>query len=100
MHRLTSYVNINTNQRVVKTCNAETEGVATNPRGVVMGDRFSDLDPANQARIRGALKISAVWGGFILISAGIFICSKPYLDRKRKERENSEQNINKEKDSP
>uniref|UniRef100_A0A1X7VMF9 Uncharacterized protein n=1 Tax=Amphimedon queenslandica TaxID=400682 RepID=A0A1X7VMF9_AMPQE len=52
-----------------------------------MGDRLSDLPPAYQARIKAGLKISAVWAGFILTSAGIFICSKPYLDRRREERE-------------
>lgn len=60
---------------------------------VESGNRLSDLPPAYQARIKAGLKISAVWAGFILISAGVFICSKPYLDRRREEREKAAQNI-------
>lgn len=52
-----------------------------------MGERYQDLDLAAQQRIRRVLKISGVWAGFLLLTAGAFIASKPFLDRKREERE-------------
>jgi hypothetical protein len=33
------------------------------------------------------LIVGGVWFGAIIISAGIFVISRPYLDKKRKERE-------------
>lgn len=52
-----------------------------------MGDGFKDLDPVHQLRVRGVLRIAGIWAGFILVTAVSLIASKPYLDRKREERE-------------
>ncbi len=52
-----------------------------------MGDiKFSELDPALRLRIRRVVTLSAVWAGFLIVSAGVFVASKPYLDRRREER--------------
>ena len=45
------------------------------------------LDPAHRLRIRRTLIVCGVWFGAIIISAGVLVVSKPYLDKKRKERE-------------
>ena len=50
-------------------------------------EEFRNLDPALQERIRRTFKICGVWFGFILLGAVAFVASKPYLDRKREERE-------------
>ena len=47
---------------------------------------FKSLDPAHQLRIRRTLIVCGVWLGFVLASAGVFVASKPYLDKKREER--------------
>ena len=44
------------------------------------------LDPALRLRIRRTLIVSGVWFGIVLVTAGIFVASKPYLDKKREER--------------
>lgn len=44
------------------------------------------LDPAVRLRIRRTLIISGVWFGIVLVSAGILVASKPYLNKKREER--------------
>lgn len=51
-----------------------------------MADEFQNLDPALKLRIRRTLLLSGVWFGLVLVSAGVFVASKPYLDRKRKEK--------------
>ena len=51
-----------------------------------MADKFEDLDPVLKLRIRRTLLLSGAWFGLILVSAGVFVASKPYLDRKREER--------------
>ena len=51
-----------------------------------MGDRYSELDPALKLRIRRVLIVSSVWAGLLVVSAGVFVAFKPYLDRKREER--------------
>ncbi len=51
-----------------------------------MGDKYSDLDPALRLRIRKVVTVSVAWAGFLIVSAGVFIASKPYLDRRREER--------------
>ena len=51
-----------------------------------MADRFDRLDPALQTRIRRSLIISSVWFGMIVASAGVFMLSKTYIDRRREER--------------
>ena len=48
---------------------------------------LQQLDPAHRLRIRRTLIVGGVWFGAIIISAGIFVLSRPYLDKKRKERE-------------
>ncbi len=57
---------------------------------VVMADRrseFDKLDPAVQNRIRRTLKIAGVWFGLVLVSAGVAVLCKPYLDKRRRARE-------------
>lgn len=39
-----------------------------------------------QRRIKWTLRISAAWLSLVLGGAGIFILSKPYMDRRRKEK--------------
>ena len=51
-----------------------------------MADRFDQLDPALKRRIRRSLVISSVWFGMVVVSAGVFVLSKPYLDHKREAR--------------
>ncbi len=56
-----------------------------------MADRrseFDRLDPALQNRIRRTLRIAGAWFGLVVVSAGVAIVCKPYLDKKRREREN------------
>lgn len=48
---------------------------------------LEQLDLALRLRIRKTLIISGVWFGLVLVSAGIFVASKPYLDKKREERQ-------------
>lgn len=48
---------------------------------------FEKLDPALQNRIRRTLKIAGWWFGLVLVSAGVAVVAKPYLDKKRRERE-------------
>ncbi len=55
-----------------------------------MADRqseFKQLDPALQKRIRRTLKIAGWWFGLVVVSAGVAVAAKPYLDRQRRERE-------------
>lgn len=55
-----------------------------------MADRrkeFESLDPALQKRIKRTLRISGVWFGLVVLGAGVFVACKPYLDKKRLERE-------------
>lgn len=49
------------------------------------GDRFRDLDPSLQLRIRRVCIVSGVWFGLLLAGAVVFIASKPYLDKLREE---------------
>ena len=51
-----------------------------------MTDRFEQLDPTLQRRIRRSLLISGIWVGVILLQAGIFVAAKPHLDKRREER--------------
>ena len=44
------------------------------------------LDPALRLRIRRTLIVSGVWFGIVLVTAGIFVASKPYLDKNREKR--------------
>ncbi|KXJ25661.1 hypothetical protein AC249_AIPGENE26710 [Exaiptasia diaphana] len=48
---------------------------------------FSALEPSLRIRIKRVCIISGVWASFILGSAAVFYFSKPYLDKRRKERE-------------
>jgi hypothetical protein len=50
-------------------------------------EEVKTLDPALQERLRRTLKISGAWFGFIILGAAAFLASRPYLDRKREERE-------------
>ena len=45
-----------------------------------------NLDPELRLRIRRVSIIAGVWFGFILLSAGAFLVSRPYLDRRREQR--------------
>ena len=47
---------------------------------------FESLDPALQLRIRRTLKIAGVWFGGVILSAGLFILAKPFINRRRLER--------------
>ncbi len=47
---------------------------------------FKSLEPSHQLRIRRTLQISAVWASFIFLTSFGFLLSRPYLNRKRKER--------------
>ena len=51
------------------------------------GDRYQDLDPELRLRIRRVGIISGVWFGLILLGAVAFNLSRPYLDKRREERE-------------
>lgn len=51
------------------------------------GDRYQDLDPDLRLRIRRVGIISGVWFGLILLGAVAFNLSRPYLDKRREERE-------------
>ena len=48
--------------------------------------RFQDLEASLQLRIRRTLITCGVWFGLVVLSAGLFVMSKPYLDRRREER--------------
>lgn len=48
--------------------------------------RFQDLDPTLQLRIRRTLITCGVWFGLVIASAGLFVLSKPHMDRRREER--------------
>lgn len=50
-------------------------------------EEFGNLDPALQQRIRRTLKISGAWFGLVVLGAIVFTASRPYLDKKRIERE-------------
>lgn len=39
-----------------------------------------------QRRVRWTFRIAAVWGASVLMGAGVFILSKPYMDRRREEK--------------
>jgi hypothetical protein len=45
-----------------------------------------ELDPELRLRIRRVTIISGVWLGFIILSAGAFLVSRPYLDKRREQR--------------
>lgn len=45
--------------------------------------RYQDLDPALQLRIRRTLITCGVWFALVISSAGLFVLSKPYIDRRR-----------------
>lgn len=49
--------------------------------------RYRDLDPDLRLRIRRVSIISGVWFGLILLGAFAFKLSRPYLDKRREERE-------------
>lgn len=49
--------------------------------------RYRDLDPDLRLRIRRVGIISGVWFGLILLGAVSFNLSRPYLDKRREERE-------------
>lgn len=55
--------------------------------GKTFQEEFKELDPALQKRIRGLFKVSSIWAGLILLGAASFVASKPFLDRRREERE-------------
>lgn len=44
------------------------------------------MEPSLQLRIKRTLIISGVWFSLVLAGAGLFVLSKPYLDRRREER--------------
>lgn len=50
-------------------------------------DEFRSLEPSVRRRIKRVTVISVVWAGLILGSAGIFHLCKPWLDKRRLERE-------------
>lgn len=47
---------------------------------------FESLDPALQLRIRRTLKIASVWFAGVILSAGIFVIAKPFINKRRLER--------------
>ena len=49
--------------------------------------RYHDLEPELRLRIRRVGIISGVWFGLILLGAIAFNLSRPYLDKRREERE-------------
>lgn len=55
--------------------------------GKTFQEELKELDPALQKRIRGLFKVSGIWVGLILLGAASFVASKPFLDRRREERE-------------
>jgi len=50
-------------------------------------DEFRSLEPSLRRRIKRVTIISVVWAGLILGSAGIFHLCKPWIDKRRLERE-------------
>lgn len=50
-------------------------------------DEYKSLEPSLRRRIRRVTIISVVWASLILGSAGIFHSCKPWLDKRRLERE-------------
>lgn len=51
--------------------------------------KYQDLDPALQLRIRRTLITCGVWFTLVISSAGLFVLSKPLMDRRRLERMSS-----------
>lgn len=49
------------------------------------GDRYRDLEPSLQLRIRRVCIVSGVWFGLLLAGTFVFLASKPYLDKLREE---------------
>lgn len=47
---------------------------------------FERLDPALQLRIRRTLKIAGVWFAGVIVSAGLFVLAKPFINKRRLER--------------
>lgn len=39
-----------------------------------------------QRRVKWTLRIGAVWAGTVLIGSGVFLLSRPYMDRRREEK--------------
>lgn len=61
--------------------------VVMSQSGKTFQEELKELDPALQKRIRGLFKVSSIWVGLILLGAASFVASKPFLDRRREERE-------------
>ena len=61
-------------------------GMAKSKNKASLLTELKTLEPTLQTRIRRSFVIAGVWGGFILLSALGFTLSKPYLNKKRKER--------------
>lgn len=51
-----------------------------------MEDKYNSLESSHKLRIRRVVLISALWAGYLIVSAGVFVACKPYLARKREER--------------
>lgn len=47
---------------------------------------FERLDSALQLRIRRTLQIAGVWFAGVILSAGIFVIAKPFINKRRLER--------------
>ena len=54
-------------------------------RGTLQSE-IDSFDPAFQQRIRRTVKIASVWFGGVILSAGLFILAKPYINKRRLER--------------
>ena len=65
-----------------------TRGFLVKNGGMASGRQkeLQNLDPALRARIRRTITVSSIWFGLIIVSAGVFVISKPYIDKKREER--------------
>ena len=49
-------------------------------------DEIRRLPIDQQRHIRYTLVIGAAWAGAVLVGAGVFLLSKPFIDRRRKEK--------------
>lgn len=57
------------------------------PRGMDFKDEFKSLEPSLRRRIKRVSIVSIVWAVLVSGSAGIFHLCKPWMDKRRLERE-------------
>ena len=52
-----------------------------------MQEEYRGLSPARQLRIRRTFQLSGLLAAFITITSSVYAVSRPYLDKRRTERE-------------